>query len=134
MAGSLSQHQQVFFDDACAGRRVPIAFMVSIGMLGPTLSTTASEVLKQRHLPRILRGDEEWIQLLSEPSGGSDMAGAITRLTRDGDTYVLNGAKMWSTGAAQADWGMCLAPHRLGRAQAPRAVDDRGAAQGHAPV
>ena len=69
----------------------------------PTLLDHGSELLKQRHLPRILRGDEEWIQLLSEPSGGSDMAGAITRLTRDGDTYILNGAKMWSTGAAQAD-------------------------------
>ena len=107
--GLTLQHQQVFFDDACAGRRVPLGFMVSIGMLGPTLMDHGSELLKQRHLPRILRADEEWIQLLSEPSGGSDMAGAITRLTRDGDTYILNGAKMWSTGAAQADWGMCLA-------------------------
>jgi alkylation response protein AidB-like acyl-CoA dehydrogenase len=49
------------------------------------------------------------MQLLSEPSGGSDMAGALTRLTRDGDTFVLNGSKMWSTGAAQADYGLCLA-------------------------
>ena len=49
------------------------------------------------------------MQLLSEPSGGSDMAGALTRLTRDGDTYVLNGSKMWSSGATQADYGLCLA-------------------------
>jgi alkylation response protein AidB-like acyl-CoA dehydrogenase len=107
--GLTFEHQKAFFDDACAGRRVPVAYMVSIGMLGPTLNDHGSDLLKARHLPRILRGDEEWIQLLSEPSGGSDMAGAITRLTRDGDSYVLNGAKMWSTGAAQADWGMCLA-------------------------
>jgi alkylation response protein AidB-like acyl-CoA dehydrogenase len=107
--GLTLEHQKAFFDDACKGRRTPSGYMVSIGMMGPTLIDHGSEEMKRRHVPRILRGDEEWIQLLSEPSGGSDMAGAITRLTRDGDTYVLNGAKMWSTGAAQADWGMCLA-------------------------
>ena len=83
--------------------------MVSIGMMAATLLDHGSELLKQRHLPRMLRGDEEWMQLLSEPSGGSDMAGALTRLTRDGDTYILNGSKMWSSGAAQADYGLCLA-------------------------
>ena len=91
------------------GERVPAGYMVSIGMLAPTLLDHGSELLKQRHLPRMLRGDEEWMQLLSEPSGGSDMAGALTRLTRDGDSYVLNGSKMWSSGAAQADYGLCLA-------------------------
>ena len=107
--GLTLQHQQVFYDEAVRGLRVPVGYMVSIGMLGATLMDHGSEVLKARHLPRILRGDEEWIQLLSEPSGGSDMAGALTRLTRDGETYVLNGAKMWSSGARQADYGMCLA-------------------------
>jgi alkylation response protein AidB-like acyl-CoA dehydrogenase len=109
-AGLTPQHQKVFFDTAARlGKRVPAGYMVSIGMLGPTLLEHASETLKLRHLPRILRGDEEWMQLLSEPSGGSDMAGALTRLTRDGDTYVLNGSKMWSSGAMQADYGLCLA-------------------------
>ena len=103
------QHQQAFYDHAVVGRRVPLTYGVSVGMLGATLMDHGSEVLKARHLPRILRGDEEWIQLLSEPSGGSDMAGALTRLTRDGDSYVLNGAKMWSSGAKQAHYGMCLA-------------------------
>jgi alkylation response protein AidB-like acyl-CoA dehydrogenase len=108
--GLTLQHQKVFFDTAAElGRRVPGGYMVSIGMMGATLLDHGSELLKKRHLPRILRGDEEWMQLLSEPSGGSDMAGALTRLTRDGDTYVLNGSKMWSTGALQADYGLCLA-------------------------
>ncbi|MCY4193166.1 MAG: acyl-CoA dehydrogenase family protein, partial [bacterium] len=62
-----------------------------------------------RFLPPLLRGDDLWIQLLSEPRGGSDMAGARTRLTRDGDSYVLSGSKMWSTGAHQSDYGLCLA-------------------------
>ena len=108
-AGLSLQHQKVFYDDAAVGYRTPVAFMVSIGMLGATLLDHGSELLKQRHLPRILRGDEEWIQLLSEPSGGSDMAGVLTRLTRDGDNYILNGAKMWSSGAKRSQWGMCLA-------------------------
>jgi alkylation response protein AidB-like acyl-CoA dehydrogenase len=109
-AGLTLQHQKVFFDTAGEmGRRVPSGYMVSIGMMAATLLDHASELLKQRHLPRILRGDEEWMQLLSEPSGGSDMAGALTRLTRDGDSYILNGSKMWSSGAAKADYGLCLA-------------------------
>ena len=115
--GLTLEHQKAFFDDACKGRRTPSGYMVSIGMMGPTLLDHGSEELKRRHLPRILRGDEEWMQLLSEPSGGSDMAGAITRLTRDGDTYVLNGAKMWSTGARAGRLGHVPGPHRLGRAR-----------------
>ena len=83
-------------------------YMVSIGMLGPTLLDHGSHEAKLRFLPPLLRGDEVWIQLLSEPRGGSDMAGAVTRLTKDGDSYVLNGAKMWSTGALDADYGLCL--------------------------
>jgi len=90
------------------GRQVPTAYLVSVGMLGPTILEHGSEEAKRKFLPPLLRGDEVWVQLLSEPRGGSDMAGAITRLTRDGAAYVLNGAKMWSTGAAVADYGLCL--------------------------
>jgi alkylation response protein AidB-like acyl-CoA dehydrogenase len=107
-AGLTFEHQRAFFDEA-VGRRTPAGYGVSIGMLGATLLEHGSESLKERHLPQILRGDELWIQLLSEPSGGSDLAGALTRLTRDGDTYVLSGSKMWSSGALHADYGMCLA-------------------------
>jgi alkylation response protein AidB-like acyl-CoA dehydrogenase len=107
-AGLTFDHQKAFFSEA-SGRRTPTSYGVSIGILGPTLLDFASESMKADHLPRILRGDELWIQLLSEPTGGSDMAGALTRLTRDGDTYVLNGSKMWSTGALESDFGLCLA-------------------------
>jgi alkylation response protein AidB-like acyl-CoA dehydrogenase len=108
-AGLTLLHQKAFFVAATELRRqVPTTYMVSIGMLGPTILEHGSEEAKARFLPPLLRGDEVWIQLLSEPRGGSDMAGAITRLTRDGETYVLNGAKMWSTGAHTADYGLCL--------------------------
>ena len=64
---------------------------------------------KQRHIPAMLRGDEVWAQFLSEPGGGSDAAGAVTTATRDGDQWVLNGSKIWTTGAWYSDWAMCLA-------------------------
>jgi alkylation response protein AidB-like acyl-CoA dehydrogenase len=63
---------------------------------------------KLRHIPAMLRGEEVWAQFLSEPGGGSDAAGAVTTATRDGDQWVLNGSKIWTTGAWYSDWAMCL--------------------------
>jgi alkylation response protein AidB-like acyl-CoA dehydrogenase len=68
-----------------------------------------TEEQKRRHLPAILEGEEIWIQFLSEPSGGSDVAGALTTAMRDGDEWVLNGSKIWSSGAWWSDWALCLA-------------------------
>ena len=68
-----------------------------------------SEEQKRRHLPAILRGDELWMQFLSEPTAGSDVASALTTAVRDGDEWVLNGSKVWTTGAWWSDWGLCLA-------------------------
>ncbi len=82
----------------------------------PTFSPCATVLLefgteeqKQQHIPAILRGEELWMQFLSEPSGGSDVAGALTTAVRDGDQWVLNGSKIWTTGAWWSDWGLCLA-------------------------
>jgi alkylation response protein AidB-like acyl-CoA dehydrogenase len=107
-AGLTLDHQKAFFDEA-RDYITPGSFGVSIGMLAPTILDHGSEVLKKRHLPAMLRGDENFIQLLSEPSGGSDMAGVLTRATLDGDTYVINGSKMWSSGALTATHGLLLA-------------------------
>jgi alkylation response protein AidB-like acyl-CoA dehydrogenase len=68
-----------------------------------------TEEQKRAHVPAILRGEEIWMQFLSEPSGGSDVAGALTTAVRDGDEWVLNGSKVWTTGAWWSDWGLCLA-------------------------
>ncbi len=85
-------------------------------MQSPTFSPILSVLLdfathdqKLRHIPAILRGEEIWMQFLSEPSGGSDVAGALTTAMRDGDEWVLNGSKIWTTGAWWSDWGLCLA-------------------------
>jgi alkylation response protein AidB-like acyl-CoA dehydrogenase len=82
---------------------------VSLAMIAPTLLDCASPEFLAEHMPRIIRGEEKWIQLLSEPSGGSDLAGVLTRATQDGDEWVINGSKVWSTDATSADYGLCLA-------------------------
>ncbi len=74
-----------------------------------TILDTGSEEQKQQHISAAIRGDEVLVQLLSEPSGGSDLAGVITRADRVGDKWVINGAKTWSTSAFAADYGLLLA-------------------------
>jgi alkylation response protein AidB-like acyl-CoA dehydrogenase len=68
-----------------------------------------TEEQKQQHIPPILKGEALWMQFLSEPSCGSDVAGAITTAVQQGNEWVLNGQKTWTTGAWWSDWGMCLA-------------------------
>jgi alkylation response protein AidB-like acyl-CoA dehydrogenase len=68
-----------------------------------------TEEQKLRHIPAMLGGDEIWVQFLSEPGGGSDAAGAVTSAKRDGDTWLLNGSKIWTTAAWYGDWAICLA-------------------------
>jgi alkylation response protein AidB-like acyl-CoA dehydrogenase len=113
-AGLTLDHQTVLAQEA-AGYRMPFPLAVSVGMMAPTLLDHGSDELKDRHLPRMLRGEEVWLQLLSEPSGGSDMAGALTRAVQVGDEWIINGAKIWTTGADQAQYGMCLARTDLDR-------------------
>jgi len=107
--GLTPQHQRAFTQES-AGYEMPLLFNVpTLGILAPTLLDFGSEEQKRRHLPAILCGDELWVQFLSEPSGGSDLAGSITRATQDGDVWVLNGSKIWSSGAYYCDYAMCLA-------------------------
>ena len=75
----------------------------------PLILEFGTEEQKRRHIPPILRGETFWMQLLSEPQGGSDVAGARTTAVADGEEWVLNGSKIWTTGAWWADWGVCLA-------------------------
>ncbi len=73
-------------------------------MIGPTLIEHGSEDQKALHLSRILKGEVIWCQGYSEPGAGSDLASLQTRAVRDGDDYVINGQKIWTTGAQFADW------------------------------
>ena len=80
-----------------------------VRMLGPTLMLYGSEEQKQTHLPPIARGEIQWCQGYSEPESGSDLASLSTRAVRDGDDYIITGAKIWTTLAHHSDWIMCLA-------------------------
>jgi len=80
---------------------------VSINILGATLVAYGTHEQKLAHVANILSGKELWLQFLSEPSGGSDLAGLLTSAVRDGDYYIVNGQKTWSTGAHLSDFALC---------------------------
>jgi alkylation response protein AidB-like acyl-CoA dehydrogenase len=82
---------------------------VTMGPIARSMLAHATPQFLTRHIPKILAGEELWCQFYSEPAAGSDLAGIRTTATRDGDRWVLNGSKIWSTGAHQADFAMCLA-------------------------
>ncbi len=107
--GDSSWHQTIFNQEAAKYDVSVGAFAVGIGMCGPTLIAHGNEEQKQQHLGAMLRGDEVWCQLFSEPDAGSDLAGLKTRAQRDGDQFVVNGQKVWTSGAQHSDWAILIA-------------------------
>jgi alkylation response protein AidB-like acyl-CoA dehydrogenase len=91
-----------------AGAWNPIALMMGVRMLGPTLLEFGSEAQKRDHLPPIARGERRWCQGFSEPGAGSDLASLQTRCEDRGDHWLVNGQKIWTSGADRADWCFCL--------------------------
>ena len=81
---------------------------MGLSMIGPALLEYGTEEQKQEHLPKIVRGDIWWCQGYSEPGSGSDLASLSTRAVEDGDDYIINGSKIWTSGANFADWMFCL--------------------------
>jgi alkylation response protein AidB-like acyl-CoA dehydrogenase len=106
----LDYDYQKAFDEESINYEMPLILNVpTFTICCATLLDTGTEEQKKQHIGAALRGDEVQVQLLSEPSGGSDLAGVITRADRQGDRWIINGAKTWSTSAFAADYGLCLA-------------------------
>jgi alkylation response protein AidB-like acyl-CoA dehydrogenase len=109
--GLTLEHERVFNEEA-SEFAVPdfgVAGGTTFGVCARTLLAHASPAFLRTHIPRILAGKELWVQFFSEPEAGSDLAGIRTRATRDGERWIINGSKIWSSGAYYADYGMCLA-------------------------
>jgi alkylation response protein AidB-like acyl-CoA dehydrogenase len=83
-------------------------FLIGQGMCGPTMMTYASESQKKQYLPTLASGEHIWCQLFSEPSAGSDVAGLRTRAEKQGDDWIINGQKIWTSGAHYSDYGILI--------------------------
>jgi alkylation response protein AidB-like acyl-CoA dehydrogenase len=108
-AGLDAEHQKVF-DEESSGYDMPSRqFMVGLGICAPTLLEHGTDEQRRAYLPGLLRADAIWCQLFSEPGAGSDVASLQTRAERDGDEWVVNGQKVWTSGAHYADYGLLVA-------------------------
>jgi alkylation response protein AidB-like acyl-CoA dehydrogenase len=105
----MSVMEQFIFNTELAEARVPRPAGIATGFAGPTLIVHGTEEQKQQYLPEILSGEVIWCQGYSEPGAGSDLAALQTRAVRDGDDYVVNGQKIWTSGAHLAKWMILLA-------------------------
>ena len=86
-------------------------FEIGLGMAGPVMMEYASEEQKARYLPAMAEGKEIWCQLFSEPSAGSDVAGLRSKAVKDGDNWIINGQKVWTSGAHFSDYGILVVRH-----------------------
>jgi alkylation response protein AidB-like acyl-CoA dehydrogenase len=102
-------HQLIIDDELSKAKVRRPANPIGIGWAGPTLMYAGTEDQQRRYLPPMLSGEEFWCQLFSEPGSGSDLASLGTRAVRDGDEFVVNGQKIWTSGAQHAAFGILLA-------------------------
>ncbi|MES2260307.1 MAG: acyl-CoA dehydrogenase family protein [Pseudomonadota bacterium] len=100
--------QRFIFESECALAGAPLVHPMGVRLVGPVLLRFGTEEQKRRYLPRILNGDDYWCQGFSEPGAGSDLASLKTSAVSDGDDYILNGSKMWTTHAHHANMMFAL--------------------------
>lgn len=109
--GLTDRHARVFAEEAVRYRTPELGHAggTTYGPCGQTIVRHGSPEFLRTHVPRMLAGEELFVQLFSEPSAGSDMAGITTKAVREGDKWLITGSKIWTSGAHYADYGMCLA-------------------------
>jgi alkylation response protein AidB-like acyl-CoA dehydrogenase len=106
--GLSAELAKVFYEEmGKANARTPLTGM-GMTMIGPTLLEYGTQAQKERHMPKIIRGELQWCQGYSEPNAGSDLAALNTRAEDQGDHYLLSGQKIWTSGAYTADWMFAL--------------------------
>src|SRR5688572_8307369 len=105
----LTTTEQFILNEEFAEFGAPQVGGMGVSMAGPTIIKHGTDEQKAEHLPRILKGEVQWCQGFSEPGSGSDLASLQTRAVRDGDEFVINGSKIWTSGAASANWMFMLA-------------------------
>ena len=103
-----SAEQRQIFEEECLDAGAPALHIQSVYLVGPLIAEFGSQAQKQTLLPAIREGLELWCQGFSEPASGSDLASLRTKATRDGDHYVINGQKIWTSDAVLADRIFCL--------------------------
>jgi alkylation response protein AidB-like acyl-CoA dehydrogenase len=105
----LSLWEQVIYNEEMAYERAPLINLAAVGYLGPTIMLYGSKEQQAQHLGGITSGEVIWCQGYSEPGSGSDLASLQTRAVQDGDDFVINGQKIWTSQAHYADWIFLLA-------------------------
>jgi alkylation response protein AidB-like acyl-CoA dehydrogenase len=106
--GGTSSQQMIFNQEQAQFEVESGSLTVGLSMVAPTLIAWGTETQKERFLPPMLRGDELWCQLFSEPGAGSDLAGIMTRAEHDGDAWIVNGQKVWTSLAHHSQWAILL--------------------------
>jgi len=101
--------QQLIYNEEMSYRGAPGAFSMGVAWVGPAIMLYGTDAQKQRFIPRITSGEDVWCTLYSEPGAGSDLAALQTRAVADGDDYLINGQKIWTSGAHTSDWGWLAA-------------------------
>jgi alkylation response protein AidB-like acyl-CoA dehydrogenase len=108
-AGFTVMEQFILKEEMALARAPSPGGGIGMGWAGPTLIVHGTEEQKKEHLPHIVSGERQWCQGFSEPGAGSDLASITTRAVRDGDDYVVNGSKIWTSGAQSAHWMILMA-------------------------
>jgi alkylation response protein AidB-like acyl-CoA dehydrogenase len=109
--GLTHEHERVFKEESANYMTPDLggAYAMTLGPIARSMMAHASGAMCRLHIPKMLAGEEIWCQFYSEPEAGSDLAGIRTTAVRDGEQWVINGSKIWTTGAYYSDWAMCLA-------------------------